>query len=144
MTCLLGQNQGTPCMGMSKTRHTSNWNWWSDWLTNTRWMRNSKKIQVKPCIGYWTPFRVNYSYLVLKKSGHFVKNLVLGKRAYFLISAKARIRNPNDEATQYKVNFVLVNYFSPCIGLQYKLFSFPVWCCQEFFKFESRGLWSQI
>ena len=36
-----------------------------------------------------------------KKSGHFVKYLaLLEKRAYFLVLAKAQIRNPNNEASQ--------------------------------------------
>ena len=39
---LAGPNQGSLCMVMSKTRCTLNWNWWSDWFNNTRWMRNSK------------------------------------------------------------------------------------------------------
>jgi hypothetical protein len=59
--------------------------------------------------------------------GH-LQNKVCIKLAleYFLVSWKARICNPKDEASEYKVNLVLEITFSPCIGFQYKVFSFPV------------------
>ena len=45
-------------------------------------------------------------------AGHFVKYLLVLKKAYFLVLArKAGIRNPNYNASQYKVILVLVNYF---------------------------------
>ena len=40
-----------------------------------------------------------------------LNNVNPNKRAYFIVLARTRICNPNDEASQYKVNLVLVNYF---------------------------------
>jgi hypothetical protein len=58
-------------------------------------------LEIKPYFG-----ETNITLLVLEKnSGHFVKYLVLEKRAYFLVLARAWLdRNSTDEASKKGVN----------------------------------------